>query len=325
MTANVEFEALTGFSNAFLPYGSIPYQQYVRAPLPSLATFLKGQGYTTRSFHPFAGWFWNRTHVYSAFGFDRFLSEEAMPPLAKRGPLASDAALTEEIIAEAERADGPFFFFAVTLQGHGPYEANRYPDKIFSIEGDLSEPSRGSLETYTVGISDADRSLARLVDWASRRERPTIIAFFGDHLPPLSAVYVESGFMERFVPDRNAPAETLALQHETPLVLWSNRGGAQQQAGAISPAFLPLKILRMAGFEHPFYTGFLGAVHDRYGGVDRNMLIAADGSSVPAWSRAKDVDPLVRDQALLQYDLMFGKRFGQERFFPRPPTPATFW
>ena len=30
MTANVEFEALTGFSNAFLPYGSIPYQQYVR-------------------------------------------------------------------------------------------------------------------------------------------------------------------------------------------------------------------------------------------------------------------------------------------------------
>src|SRR6185312_5193482 len=29
MTANIEFEALTGFSNAFLPAGSIPYQQYV--------------------------------------------------------------------------------------------------------------------------------------------------------------------------------------------------------------------------------------------------------------------------------------------------------
>ena len=37
MTANVEFEALTGFSNAFLPYGSIPYQQYEREPVPSLA------------------------------------------------------------------------------------------------------------------------------------------------------------------------------------------------------------------------------------------------------------------------------------------------
>ena len=39
MTANIEFEALTGFSNAFLPYGSIPYQQYVRRQL-SLARHL---------------------------------------------------------------------------------------------------------------------------------------------------------------------------------------------------------------------------------------------------------------------------------------------
>ncbi|TIT57607.1 MAG: hypothetical protein E5W60_23715, partial [Mesorhizobium sp.] len=44
MTANIEFEALTGFSNAFLPAGSIPYQQYVRTPTPSLATFLKSEG-----------------------------------------------------------------------------------------------------------------------------------------------------------------------------------------------------------------------------------------------------------------------------------------
>ena len=54
MTANVEFEALTGFSNAFLPYGSIPYQQYVRGTMPSLATFLKSEGYRTRAIHPFA-------------------------------------------------------------------------------------------------------------------------------------------------------------------------------------------------------------------------------------------------------------------------------
>ena len=76
MTANIEFEALTGFSNAFLPYGSIPYQQYVRRPLPSLATFLRDEGYVTKALHPFGPWFWNREAVYKAFGFDRFLSEE---------------------------------------------------------------------------------------------------------------------------------------------------------------------------------------------------------------------------------------------------------
>ena len=69
MTANVEFEALTGFSNAFLPAGSIPYQQYIRRPLPSLATFLRSEGYETKAIHPFAGWFWNRSVVYKAVSY----------------------------------------------------------------------------------------------------------------------------------------------------------------------------------------------------------------------------------------------------------------
>ncbi len=102
MTANVEFEALTGFSNAFLPAGSIPYQQYVRAPVPSLATFLKSQGYATRAIHPGTNWFWNRTPVYADFGFDDFKSEENLPAMEKRGPLASDASMTDEIIREAD-------------------------------------------------------------------------------------------------------------------------------------------------------------------------------------------------------------------------------
>ena len=82
---NATYEALTGFSNAFLPYGSIPYQQYVRHDVPSLASFLGNQGYVTRAIHPFEGWFWNRENVYDAFGFDRFLSIEKLPPKTKRG------------------------------------------------------------------------------------------------------------------------------------------------------------------------------------------------------------------------------------------------
>ena len=37
-TANTEFEYLTGASMAFLPYGSIPYQQYVKKETPSMAS-----------------------------------------------------------------------------------------------------------------------------------------------------------------------------------------------------------------------------------------------------------------------------------------------
>jgi len=322
MTANVEFEALTGFSNAFLPYGSIPYQQYVRTPVPSLAKFLKSEGYDTRAFHPFAGWFWNRASVYRAFGFDRFLSEESLPVIEKRGPLAADTAFVDEIIREAGWAVRPFFYFAVTLQGHGPYEPNRYPDSRIAIDGTMSEASRGALKTYATGVADADRSLARLIQWASERERPTIIAFFGDHLPPLGQVYPETGFMKEIVADRNAPVEALAAQHETPFVLWSNRAGPIKDVGSISPAFLPLHLMRAAGFSHPYYTGFLGAVHERFSVVDRNMLIARVGAPTQNWSRTETIDPLIRDFRYLQYDMIFGKRFGEATFFPQAPLGA---
>ena len=167
MTANVEFEALTGFSNAFLPYGSIPYQQYVRGPVPSLANFFRSEGYETTAIHPFEGWFWNREHVYDAFGFDRFLSIEKLPPMAWRGPLVSDEALTDEIIKRADATERPFFTFAVSLQGHGPYEPNRYRDATVQVDSAASYWTRQSIRSFAEGIADADRNLKRLMDWAA--------------------------------------------------------------------------------------------------------------------------------------------------------------
>lgn len=320
MTANVEFEALTGFSNAFLPYGSIPYQQYVRKQLPSMATFLKSQGYDTLAIHPFEGWFWNRKPVYEAFGFDRFLSAENLPPLKKRGQLVSDAALTEEIIRQADGETEPFFIFAVSLQSHGPYEPNRYATSTHAVRTIGGPWARGSILTYAEGAADADKGLQALLDWASRRERPTVIAFFGDHLPPLGPAYVSTGFLKNPVPDRKEAADKMALHRETPLVVWSNRSGTTE-TGSISPAFLPLEIFRTAGIEHPYYTDFLAGVRDQYRVVERNMLIDAAGRPTADWARAKQPAAIIRDFRFLQFDIMFGKRHGAPAYFPETLPP----
>ncbi|OCP19061.1 MULTISPECIES: LTA synthase family protein [unclassified Ensifer] len=315
MTANVEFEALTGFSNAFLPYGSIPYQQYIRNPIPSLATFFRGEGYVSRAIHPFQSWFWNRTAVYKAFGFDTFKSEENMPPMQKRGIFASDESLTKEIIRQADAMDDPFFFFAVTLQGHGPYEPNRYAKNTIKVEGNLPESDRQVLATYAQGIKEADESLKKLMDWAKERDRETIIVLFGDHLPPLNTVYTNTGFMKGVTAERKGPKDQMKAQHETPLVVWSNKTGPKKNVGTISPAFLSYQILKQSGYEHPYYTGFLGKVHDQYRVVDRYMLIRKNGKDVAEWSRQPKVPALLRDYRFLQHDMMFGKRYSTDRFF----------
>lgn len=315
MTANVEFEALTGFSNAFLPYGSIPYQQYIRNPIPSLATFFRGEGYVSRAIHPFQGWFWNRTAVYKAFGFDMFRSEENMPAMQKRGIFASDESLTKEIIRQADEVEDPFFFFAVTLQGHGPYEANRYAKNTIKVEGDLPEADRQVLATYAQGVKEADDSLKMLMDWAKERDRETIIVLFGDHLPPLNTVYSSTGYMKGITAERKGPKDQMKAEHETPLVVWSNKTGPKKNIGTISPAFLSYQILKQAGYEHPYYTGFLGKVYDHYRVLDRYMLIRKNGKDVADWLRQPKVPASLRDYRFLQHDMMFGKRYSTDRFF----------
>ncbi|WP_414709277.1 LTA synthase family protein [Rhizobium sp.] len=317
MTANVEFEALTGFSNAFLPYGSIPYQQYVRKPMPSLATFFRGQGYAARALHPFSGWFWNRNEVYRAFGFEEFHTEDTMPPMEKRGIFASDDSLMKEIMHEGDEMDRPFFFFAVTLQGHGPYEPNRYVENTVDIKGDLTDADRDTLATYAQGVRESDQSLKMLMDWAAKRDRETIIVLWGDHLPPLGSVYPNTGYMPEQVASRKAPLDVMKQEHETPLVIWSSTKGVRKDVGTISPSQLPYHILKTAGYEHPFYTGFLGRVQKKYNIVDRYQLATRDNQTFPDWSRnERDLDPMMRDYRYLQHDMMFGREYGLDRFFP---------
>ncbi|TGR94337.1 hypothetical protein EN834_34450, partial [bacterium M00.F.Ca.ET.191.01.1.1] len=118
------------------------------------------------------------------------------------GQLASGEAMTVEIICEADTGDDRVFLFAVSLQIHGPYEPYRYYNPTHSVDASISSWARESLLSYAEGSADADHGLQRLIDWAKKRQRPTIIAFFGDHLPPLGPVYVETGFLKDNVAPR---------------------------------------------------------------------------------------------------------------------------
>lgn len=68
-TANTEFEFLTGNSMAFLPQGSIPYQQYITKELPALPAYLASLGYETVATHPYYADGWDRDKVYPLLGF----------------------------------------------------------------------------------------------------------------------------------------------------------------------------------------------------------------------------------------------------------------
>ena len=158
------------------------------------------------------------------------------------------------------------------------------------------------------------------MDWAKQAQAgKTIIAFFGDHLPPLGPVYVETGFMKEPVASRKAPLAEMAARARDAAghLVEPRRPGPKMSARSARPSS------RMHPDAHRRHHATLitpassARCTTAIRVVDRNMLIARRQRGVCRIGRKqRELDPVIRDFRYLEYDMMFGKRFGTPGFFP---------
>lgn len=102
-TANIEFEALTGFSmGLFNAQLTTPYTMLVPKmnQLPSIVSTLKDQNYHTTAIHPYNTSMYKRKDVYEVLGFDEFISENTMTytDTIEDNPYISDASAYQEVM-----------------------------------------------------------------------------------------------------------------------------------------------------------------------------------------------------------------------------------
>ena len=206
-----EFEVLTGIPMAAYPGVEFPYLQITQKTIPSLIHLARSYGYTTIAIHGNSGTFWNRDKAFKAIGFDKFITAAQFPAKASRdGWYFSDAAMTDQIIGQLDRVQTPALIFAISIEAHGPYEkvpvgdpARR--DAIPAPPG-LSGKHLLAYRNYMYHIGDADQQLGRLRDFLAARQRPYILVFYGDHLPPLERVYSDTAFDNgRSGPEQSVP------------------------------------------------------------------------------------------------------------------------
>jgi phosphoglycerol transferase MdoB-like AlkP superfamily enzyme len=299
-TVNTEFEVLTGHTTNFLPGGSIAYSQYVRRPLESLASILVNQGYTTTAIHSYHNWFYRRDEVYHNLGFDKFISSEFfIEPQVKRFYI-SDHQVSQLIIEESQKAEQekePLFIFAVTMQNHGPYVVG-YEQEQIKVEGDISAEAKRILEIYAQGAADADQSLQMLVEHFAQSDRPTLIVFFGDHLPALGEnyqVYQETGYFEGDL----SSYEEYKKMYTVPLVMWSNYLPDWEEDLQLTTSFMTPYLLQQTGLQGSFYTDYLYALSQSLPELPSRSYYGQAGID----------GSLLEDYQLLQYDLLFGKGY----------------
>ncbi|GAA4865921.1 LTA synthase family protein [Paenibacillus vulneris] len=305
-TSNVEYEVLTGQSMSFLPDGSVPYQQYINKPVPSLASYFESNGYKSMGIHSYEGWFWNRENVYKQLGFESFMSKDQFQNPEYKGLFISDDEVSRNIIKQVDETDKPMFIYAVTMQNHGPYDDNRYGETSIKAEGNLTDSARSILETYTQGAHDADQSLQMLIDHFQQSDEPTVIVFYGDHLPMLGMdydVYKQGGM----IGNGSWSLEDNKKMHSVPFVMWSNVDLPKEQVPVLSDSFLGTYVLDKLGMEKPATLALNESLMGQTPGLLRNLVVDANGGlhqNVPDEAQAT-----VNEYRDFQYDQLFGKQY----------------
>ncbi|MDO7906307.1 sulfatase-like hydrolase/transferase [Paenibacillus sp. JX-17] len=304
-TANIEFEALTGLSMYFLNDGSIPYQQRIvkMSSLPSIVSILKERGYEALALHPFDKTFYNRNRVYPIMGFDQFKTEGDLPNAERMTPdgYISDMAAVKEAVRELQSSDKPTFLHLVTMQNHFPFTKGLNGPTTIDVGG-VPAAQKDELETYVQDTKLTDEALKYLSEQLKTIQRPTVVAFWGDHLPALSSgIYTQAGW------DSNP-----RLKHETKLMYMANFDIGNQPLGTLSPAFIGPTMFQLTGQQMPAYYKLLEKVKAEIPGLSKNVLIGAQGE-------LKNLTPeqqaLLNDYKMVEYDILEGQNYSDNLLF----------
>lgn len=289
-TANSEFEFLTGDTMAFLPSGSIAYQQYVKQDTPSLASYLKGLGYATYAQHPYYASGWDRERVYPLLGFEHMDFIDDYTNVSYVRKYISDASDMQHIIEtyEKKEAGKPAFIFNVTMQNHGGY-TDVYPN----FENDIqAQYNSAALNQYLSLIRKTDAALEDLVSYFSKADEKTVIVFFGDHQP--SDAVANQIEMASGVDPSDMNSEQQKKRYQVPYLVWANYDIGEASDQNTSLNYLSAQVLKAAGVPTSAYQNYLLELCNTY------PVLSAAGSTENVGA---DKDALLTYRKLQYYNL----------------------
>lgn len=254
-TCNSEFEFLTGNSMANFPENICPYTMYNFGDVFNLARVFRDHGYNTIAIHPDNKNNWNRSSVYSAMGFQRFISIDQMAEADRIRACVSDRSNYDRVIQEYEESKSPVFIFNVTIQNHGGYESQEALGDIEPVVVGEGYRQYTDLITYLTLIRESDRAFRYLVDYFAEVDEPVIICMFGDHQPGGLNRELINGFSDETAQD----VDVVQRRYCVPYLIWTNAAGGDIPSGLhkdMSLNYLGANVLAAAGIETP-YTEYL--------------------------------------------------------------------
>ena len=312
-TPNSEWEFLTGNSMAFLPSGSVVYQQYITDTPTSLVSNLKNIGYTCVAMHPYYDTGWSRNIVYPNMGFDEthFIDDFDQTKILR--DYITDQELYEKIVDryESKKSNEDLFIMSISMQNHGGY-TEKYDN--FDEKARMLGINYPDVNQYLSLIHESDSALEYLISYFEKVDDPVEIVFFGDHQPSLSS---------SFYPYLNGKGlggltlSELENLYTVPFFIWTNYDSDQESVELTSLNYLSTLALERAGIALPAYNQFLADMMEEIPAINsRGFYSKSQGKFLHVEDAAGEDAKWLKNYEILQYNNMFDKRNKSELFFP---------
>lgn len=190
LTANPEFQIITGGSLKYYGEGTVPYLYKYNSKtnkFPSIIKELNNNDYYTVYLSPTGSNFYNRETVYSSMGIDKLIFEDDLINNQLIGGNVSNKTVVDNIIKVlADNKEKQIFMMALTEETHMPYDYSKYSKyDIDIINENFTQEENEVILSYAQSIYNMDKEINRLYEYIKQYEEPTMLVFFGDHLPHL--------------------------------------------------------------------------------------------------------------------------------------------
>ena len=311
-TAQTEFEFLCG-SNISLIDTSLPtvYKTHISGPAYGLTNELKSRGFKTIAIHPGHPWFYNRRNVYNYLGFDEFITAEDLPAGTEKKNYYIKDSVTAKLITDnyskhlKENPGKGYFCFTVTIENHGPYSEKETgePARLVRPAG-LSDDEYNILENYMSNVYDAAELICDVAEFTETVDVPTVILFFGDHLPYFDSEYKDYEAIGYDI--MSGTPESVLRQHTTPFVIYGNQAFRSERpeaeakdAGLISSNFLISEMLEYIGADLSPYFRFTKELHEKVNVISSDIYI--ENGDIQKEDVSGENKQLLSDYGILQY------------------------
>ncbi len=298
-TANTEFEFLTGDTMAFLPPGSIPYQQFIDKDTESMASDLVKQNYSTIGTHPYVGYGWNRRNTYPHLGFQQMKFAVDMTGLNQIRVYTDDASYYKYLENNIFYKSNPFFSFNVTMQNHGGYVGTF---DNFNVDVHPTNFKNISTDNYLSLIKESDKQLKNLVDYFKTRKEPTILVMFGDHQP--NDYVVEPIYNQKGKLTSELEGSDHFERYKVPVIIWANYDIPEDNKLLTSANYMGGMVTKLAGCKTSPYQNFLEKLRAKIPVICSQGFMGTDG-------KYQDLDELeeyaeeIEDYKILNYYNLF--------------------